>query len=274
MDLRLGGRAAFVVGATGEIGASIASTFAGEGARVVIAGRDEDRLQALLSSLGAASPGSVVLDLTDERSVREGVDRAEALLGGIEILVCSAMGETFGSVWTMDRETWENALRVKYVGTADLCRRVAGRMVERRSGVIATLIGVAAEVLFPSNPVGGDVNVALARFTRFLAAAVAPAGVRVVGVSPGYVRGRRLAAFADTAANAIEATIPLGRICTPQEVADLITFVVSPRAGYITGTIVTIDGGLSLPAPVERSHDLPIVPQPLDRLSRGGATEQ
>jgi 3-oxoacyl-[acyl-carrier protein] reductase len=249
MDLGLEGSGALILGATGDIGRATAAALAAEGARIVGTGRDRGRLAELERSLGAASAGTIELDVTDERAVAPAVERAEELLGGIDVLVCAAMAPTWGSVWTVEREPWRYAFEVKYIGTADLCRRVAERMAARRSGVILTLIGVAAEVLFGSNPIGGDVNLTLQRFTLFLASAVAGRGVRVVGVSPGLVRSRRLETFAGHEGGELERTVPIGSSCLPEEVAGLVTFLASPRARYVTGTIVTIDGGLSLRLP-------------------------
>src|SRR5258706_14076471 len=137
------------------------------------------------------------------------------------------------------------------MGTVDLSRGVARRMVARNSGVIVNFIGIATDVLYPANPAGGDANIAAARFTRFLAVKVAHAGVRVLGVSPGFVDGRRLEAFLDAEKANMAAAVPLGRIGTPAEMADLVTFLASPRARYMTGNIVAIDGGVSLHAPPE-----------------------
>jgi NAD(P)-dependent dehydrogenase (short-subunit alcohol dehydrogenase family) len=133
------------------------------------------------------------------------------------------------------------------MGSADMARCVAERMVERKSGVIINFSGIAAHTFYATSPFSGDANIAIERFTRLLAAQVAQSGVRVLGVSPGFVQTGRLAAFNQAERAAFEATIPLGRIAAPAEIADLVTFLVSPKAGYLTGTVVTADGGVSLP---------------------------
>jgi NAD(P)-dependent dehydrogenase (short-subunit alcohol dehydrogenase family) len=248
-----------VAGATGDIGRAVAMGLAAEGVRVVLAGRDAARLRAVASELGDAAAGTVVMDFASEGSIKSGIDEAWRLAGALDIMVCTVVSNTFGTVWELDRKDWEDLFRIKYMGTVDLSRGVARRMVARGSGVIINFIGIATDVLYPTNPAGGDANLAAARFTRFLAAKVATAGVRVLGVSPGFVEGRRLSAFRDAEKANLAATVPLGRIGTPREMADLAVFLASPRAGYMTGNIVALDGGVSLHTPPGKpaTPDLP-----------------
>ena len=249
MDLQLRGKTALVAGATGDIGRAVARGLAAEGVRVVIAARDRDRLEAVGRELGQQLAGTVVVDFASEVSIQSAVAEAWSLTGGVDIAVCTVVSNTFGTVWDLARKDWEDLFRVKYMGTVDFARTIARRMVGRRTGVIINFIGIATEVLYPTNPAGGDANLAAARFTRFLAAKVATAGVRVLGVSPGFVDGRRLSTFLDAEKANLAAGIPLGRIGTPEEMADLVTFMASPRAGYMTGNIVELDGGVSLHTP-------------------------
>ncbi len=248
-----------MAGATGDIGKAVAKGLAAEGVRVVVAARDRGRLDGVVAELGASAADSVVMDFSDESSITAGVADAWALAGGIDIAVCTVVSNTFGTVWDLGRKDWEDLFRIKYMGTVDFSRAVARRMVGRGGGVIINFIGIATEVLYPTNPAGGDANLAAARFTQFLAAKVATAGVRVLGVSPGFVDGRRLSTFLDAEKANLAATVPLGRIGTPEEMADLVTFLASPRAGYMTGNIVALDGGVSLHTPPGRpvAVDLP-----------------
>ena len=255
MNLELAGRTALVAGATGDIGRAVAKGLAAEGVRVVIAGRDAKRLGEVAKEIGAS--GIVVMDFASEASIKEGIDAAYGIAGEIDIMVCTVVSNTFGTVWDLSRKDWEDLFRIKYMGTVDLSRGIARRMVARGSGVIINFIGIATDVLYPTNPAGGDANLAAARFTRFLAAKVATAGVRVLGVSPGFTDGRRLSAFVDAERANLAASVPLGRIGLPEEMADLVLFLASPRAAYMTGNIVAMDGGVSLhtppgrPAPVD-----------------------
>jgi NAD(P)-dependent dehydrogenase (short-subunit alcohol dehydrogenase family) len=265
VDLGLEGKGAFVVGATGAIGGAVADALAEEGVRVACGARSHAGLQPLRDRLGQACVGTVEMDLRDAASVATAVDTVEALLGGVDILVCAAAGDVFAPIWEVTREQWEDELLTKYLGTADLCRTMASRMIHRRSGVILAMTGIAAQKVFTTNPMNGAANVALENTLRLLAVASAPAGVRVVGISPGMTQSRRFASFAESRLADIAASIPVGRIADGRDLADLAIFLASPRASYVTATTVVADGGLSawdarLPLPgnehVEgRDHD-------------------
>ncbi|MYJ72691.1 MAG: SDR family oxidoreductase, partial [Rhodospirillaceae bacterium] len=176
-------------------------------------------------------------------------ERARDLLGGaIDILVCAAGGDvTYAPVWEIPPEVYERDYRIKVVGTSQLCTRVAAHMVERGSGAIVNVIGIATDIVVTVNPAGSAANSGLRSFTRVLAREVAGSGVRVVGVSPGFVEGDRLARFAtDEQTRQLKESIPLRALADPKELADVIVFVASPRASYITGEIVIVDGGATL----------------------------
>ena len=246
MDLGLSGRRALVVGATGAIGGATAMGLAAEGVQVALAGRSADKLAALSTQLEASCLATIALDLTSGDSVAAAVDQATAALGRIDILVCAAAGDAFGSVWDVSREVWEREVVIKYLGTADLCRQVGARMREQGGGVVILYTGIAANRVFSSNPMGGGANAALENFVRVLSASGAEAGVRAVGVSPGMTYSHRFNAFGADRVGEIEASIPLGRIAQPHEIADVAVFLASDRAGYVTGQIVVVDGGLAV----------------------------
>lgn len=246
MDLRLGGRRALIVGATGAIGGATALALATEGVEVAVTGRSASALAEVRASLGASWKASVTLDLTDPSSVVAAVDEATAALGTIDILVCAAAGDAFGSVWDVQRSVWEREVLIKYLGTADLCRRVARHMADRGAGVIVAFTGIAANKVFSSNPMGGGANAALENFVRVLAVSGAERGVRVVGISPGMTYSHRFDVFGADRVTDIEASIPLGRIARPEELADIAAFLVSDRAGYVTGQTFVVDGGLTV----------------------------
>ena len=245
MNLELDGKGALIVGAAGSIGGAIALALAGEGVRIASADCDLERLSAFAQSLGDMSAGTIQIDLSDGMSVVRGVEEAEKILGSVDILVCAAAGSRFGSLWEVERDDWNEELSVKYLGTADICRRVAKEMVSRGTGVIINIIGIAADIVFSSNPMGSGANAALQNFTRLLAAEVASSGVRVLGISPGMTLSRRFEAFAKSDIKQIEDSIPLGRIAKASEIADVVVFLASARASYITGTIIVADGGIS-----------------------------
>ncbi len=249
MDLEIKGRGAFVVGATGDIGRATVERLLAEGARVVAGARSAERMAGMLGAAGLDVHGMVEIDLRDEASTAAAAVRAEELLGGaIDILVCAAGGDvTYAPVWEIPPGVYERDYRIKVVGTSQLCTRVAAHMVERGSGAIVNVIGIATDIVVTVNPAGSAANSGLRSFTRVLAREVAGSGVRVVGVSPGFVEGERLARFAtDEQTRRLKESIPLRALADPNEVADVIVFVASPRASYITGEIVIVDGGATL----------------------------
>jgi len=249
MDLEIEGRGAFVVGATGDIGRATVERLLAEGARVVAGARSAERMAGALGAAGLDVHGMVEIDLRDEASTAAAVERAAELLGGtIDILVCTAGGDvTYAPVWEIPPDVYERDYRIKVVGTSQLCTGVAAHMVERGSGAIVNVIGIATDIVVTINPAGSAANSGLRSFTRVLAREVAGSGVRVVGVSPGFVEGERLARFAtDEQTRQLEESIPLRALADPKELADVIVFVASPRASYITGEIVTVDGGATL----------------------------
>jgi NAD(P)-dependent dehydrogenase (short-subunit alcohol dehydrogenase family) len=236
MDLGLAGNRAIVVGASGGIGREIVVALEEEGATVVGAARNLDALS------GHGEP--IALDLTDSGSVIEAVEQAAAHLGGIDTLVVSAARNAFGSLWETGRQHWRDQFEVKYVGVAELCTAAAPHMAD--GGCIIVLTGIASEIPFGGNPAGGAANAALTHLAKRLALDLGARGIRVVAVSPGFTRTERFANFSGDQVAAIEADIPLRRVAEPEEIASVVAFLASPRASYVTGTTVVVDGGRSI----------------------------
>lgn len=245
MNLGLGGRGALVVGGAGAIGGRVAASLAREGARVAVTARDVSRLSATERELEGSHAGSLVLDLRDPASIAAAVGQAERVLGGIDILVIAAAGRTFAPMWKWTWDDWRSELETKLLGTVDLARKVAVGMARRRRGAIIGLSGIAAQHIFSSNPMNGAANAAVENSFRILAAATASHGVRVLSVSPGMTQSGRYESFTDLGLSGITDAIPMGRIADPQEIAEVVTFLSSDRASYMTGTQVVVDGGRS-----------------------------
>lgn len=245
MDLGLKGRGALVAGGAGAIGGRVAATLAREGARVVVTAREIQRLADAEHELGGSHAGSLALDLRDPASIEATVADAERLLGGIDILVIAAAGRIFAPMWKWTWEDWRSELDTKLVGTVDLARRAAVGMSRRGRGAIIGLSGIAAQRVFSSNPMNGAANAAVENSFRILAAATARHGVRVLSVSPGMTMSDRYESFTQLGLEGIAEAIPMGRIADPQEIAEVVTFLASDRASYVTGTRVVVDGGRS-----------------------------
>ncbi|HEY3867650.1 MAG TPA: SDR family NAD(P)-dependent oxidoreductase [Actinocrinis sp.] len=249
--MELTGKTALVTGATGGIGAEAAKLLAAAGAQVIATGRDPERGAALVKAItehgGAAR--FTAADLTDPASVRELVEAA----GQVDILVNNAaifpMGPTVPAGSSDDDEVFDTAeldaafatnVRAPYLLTAAL----APGMVARGSGAIVNVSTMAARIGMPGLPVYSATKAALESLTRTWAAELSPSGVRVNTVAPGPTRTDMvLATMGEQGAAQVAATTLLGRLATAQEIAQVIFFLASDRAAYLTGATIAADGG-------------------------------
>jgi NAD(P)-dependent dehydrogenase (short-subunit alcohol dehydrogenase family) len=241
MDLNLQGKRVLVTGGSKGIGLACAEAFAAEGAEVRIASR----------SPGAAKFPSKAVDLSAKGAPEALADWA----GELDILVNNAGAIPGGSLLTVDEDTWRRAWDLKVFGYINLSRRVYASMKARRAGVIVNIIGSAGEKLDAAYIAGSTANAGLMAFTKALGGASHADGIRVVGINPGPIATDRLKSLfrqrAETLLGSADryeelfANMSFGRPGTPQEIAAATLFLASERSAYTSGTILTIDGGLS-----------------------------
>ena len=254
MDLNLSGKTALITGASKGIGEHLAETFAGEGVHLHLTARSMDRLEALKDRLAKISDVSVTLhplDLTADGAV----EKLSATIKHIDILVNNAGAIPSGDLWDVNKENWRNGWDLKVYGYIDMCREFYTKMKNAGGGVIINNIGNGGEVLDPKYIAGASGNASLMGFTRALGAFSLDDNIRVVGVNPGPVdtdriynmlKKRALKDLGDEShAGDLQKGYPLGRPANKREVSDIIVFLASHRAGYITGTIITVDGGIA-----------------------------
>ena len=255
MDLELTGKRALVTGGSRGIGRATAVALAREGARVAIVGRERAGLEEAVKTIEASAgqrPAAFQADCTRTRDVASMIEATKAALGGLDILVNSVGAARGGHFSQLEDEDWDESLASKLTGQIRCCRH-ALPLLRAQGGVIVSVTGQRGQQPDDRALPASVANAGLANFIVGLAQAEAAHGVRVVGVSPGPVDTRRIHSIFETEArltgSSVEAVrdrwiaqVPLGRIARVEEVADVIVFLASSRASYISGTVIQVDG--------------------------------
>lgn len=248
-NFSLEGQVALVTGAARGIGRASALALAQAGADIAInyqqSGDAAEALAAELSSLGVKSI-SVQGDVADSSQVAEMVKKSEAALGGISILVNNAGITRDGLVMRMSDDDFDAVIATSLRGAFLCSKAVARGMMKARSG---SIINVSSVIGRRGN--AGQANYAAAKagligLTKSLARELGPRGVRVNAVAPGYVVTDMTSELPENMKEQIMGNTPLGRLASPEEIASVIAFLASPAAGYITGAVIPVDGGLGI----------------------------
>ncbi len=231
-------RTAFVTGASRGIGLACAKALAAAGARVILAARDVAKLEA--ASAGIPGSSWVQIDMSLQDSIREAFSKA----GKVDILVNNAAVTKDGLALRMKRDDWEAVLTTNLTGAFLAIQQVMHPMMKERWGRIINISSIVGETGNPGQANYVASKAGLIGLTKSLAQEIASRNITVNAVAPGFVNTDMTAALSDELKQNMLAHIPLKRLGTPEDVAAAVKFLASEEAGYITGAVINVNGGM------------------------------
>jgi len=258
LDLELTGRTALVTAASEGLGLACAMQLAKAGCRVAICARDPSKLGAARCEIEQARPGlapvAIETDLADRDRTEALFDVAVDRLGGIDLLVINSGHMPYGCFEELTDADWYCSFELLLMSALRLSRRAAAHMRGRGRGDIVLITAAGAKHPSPQLVLSNVMRAGLATLAKSMADELAPADIRVNVVAPGYFDTGRVSSRVDAlvvterldrneAARRVAGAIPLARLGTAEELADLVVFVLSRRAGFMTGATIVMDGG-------------------------------
>jgi len=254
LELGLAGKSAIVTGGSEGLGRATAERLARSGARVVVCARRPDMLESAAAAIRKATGGEVVAvpaDVTREADVQRVVGAAVDRFAGVDILVNNAGTSSAAAFEKVDDAAWQYDWDLKVMGAIRFCRLVVPLMQRRGGGAIINVTTVGGKAPAPRSLPTSITRAAGINLTKSLASEYAADGIRVNTICLGIVKSaqweRRLTGDRETFYQEVakKRNIPVGRVGEAEEFADLVAFLVSDRARFITGTSVNFDGGAS-----------------------------
>lgn len=237
MELGLRERVFLVTGGSAGLGLATAEVLVAEGARVVLSGRDESRLDNATEALGGEHAEGVRADNADERTAELLVNTAISRFGRLDGLLVSVGGPAPGSVLASSDEDWRASFESVFLGAVRLARTTAAKLTG--GGSIAFVLSTSVYEPILELGISNGLRPGLGMVAKSLAAELGPAGIRVNGLLPGITATGRMREVGapDTS------DIPLRRVASPEEFGRVAAFVLSPAASYVTGAMIPVDGG-------------------------------
>ena len=241
-------RVAFVTGSSRGIGRAIALTLSREGFYIVVASPEVENNELVAGEIrsGGGEAMTLNLDISSQESVKEGFGQVLAAKGGVDVLVNNAGITRDQLTMKMTDEEWDKVLAIDLKSVFLCTRAVLRPMLKQRSGRIISMSSVVGII---GN--AGQANYAAAKagiigFTKTIAKEVASRGITVNAVAPGFIDTPMTQVLPEERKQALMANIPLGYLGTPRDIADTVAFLASEEARYITGQVISVDGGISL----------------------------
>lgn len=254
--MELSEKVALIVGGAGGIGKATASRLTKEGCLMVVADRDYDKVKVFTEEIEDSDNVALAIkvDVTNLESVKLMVKSTINKFGRVDILVNAMASPIFGSFLDLPDESWQEVLAVKYLGSVRSMREVIPHMIRQKHGRIVNISGSAGKEPSPLHLPGGSINAAINQLTKGLAREMGKHNIRINVVSPGPTATERAMELLrvtaaerqtdiQTLLDADAKEVPLGRMAKPEEVAEVIAFLVSDRSSYINGAYIAVDGG-------------------------------
>lgn len=258
MDLGLKGKKAFVGGSSRGLGYATANILAEEGCQVVLNGRDSGKLDQAAAKISGDTGGKVayvVGDAADPDQPKKLIQEAAEILGGLDLLVTNTGGPPAGKFDSIDEKTWQRAINLAFMSHVRLINNALPYLRESSHASVVTVTSYSVKQPIPNLVLSNSIRSATIGLTKTLALELGSDGIRFNSILPGWTETERVVEImqhrAEVNGSTVEEEIkkitadsPLGRMGTPDEIGRAAVFLLSPAASYITGVMLTVDGGM------------------------------
>ena len=247
MEKDLKGKTALVTGCSGTIGRSIALSLADRGSNIIVHyGARENEARTIAGEIEARNSKAIIAsaNIGVFEEVQTMIQKGIRAFSTIDILINSAGGHRAGKVYKISIDDWDLVIKSCLYGTFYCCRSVLPLMMEKKWGRIVSISSLAGEYGYPGDSAYASAKAGLIAFNKSLAKEIAGYGITTNIVTPGFVPSEGTKTLPEKSLERIRTAIPMGRLGSPEDVAEVVTFLVT-KGDYITGSIYHVDGGLT-----------------------------